>query len=105
MPDGLAVDSSGDVWVAFWNGGAVGRFAEGSGELRVLLRLPVSRPTSVVFGGADLATIFVTSCRKDKGEDGDLSGAEPLAGCVFAITNSGATGLPANRFLCGASSS
>lgn len=89
VPDGLAVDAAGCVWVAFWGGGAVGCFAAGSGSLRTLISLPVSRPTCVAFGGPQLDTLFVTSCRQDKGEDADLSATEPLAGCVFAIRGTG----------------
>lgn len=90
VPDGLAVDSEGSVWVAFWGGGAVGCFAASTGSLRTLISLPVSRPTCVAFGGLQLDVLFVTSCRQDKGEEGDLTVGEPLAGCVFAIRGTGA---------------
>jgi len=99
VPDGLAVDSEGSVWVAFWGGGAVGCFAASTGSLRTLISLPVSRPTCVAFGGLQLDVLFVTSCRQDKGEEGDLTVGEPLAGCVFAIRGTGAQGMPSNHFL------
>ena len=51
-PDGLTVDSNGDVWVALWNGGAVARYAP-DGALRETLPVPVDRPTSCAFGGPD----------------------------------------------------
>uniref|UniRef100_A0A061SEX1 Gluconolactonase n=1 Tax=Tetraselmis sp. GSL018 TaxID=582737 RepID=A0A061SEX1_9CHLO len=94
VPDGLTVSSDGDVWVAFWNGGAVGRFR--NGRLLSLIRLPVSRPTSVAFGGPMLDTLYVTSCSRDKAETEILP--EPHAGCLFAVRGLNATGFPANCF-------
>jgi sugar lactone lactonase YvrE len=62
-PDGLTVDSDGDVWVALWNGGAVARYAP-DGSLRETVPVPVDRPTSCAFGGRDGATLFVTTSRE-----------------------------------------
>mmetsp|Transcript_39867 Transcript_39867/g.113104 ORF Transcript_39867/g.113104 Transcript_39867/m.113104 type:complete len:792 (+) Transcript_39867:122-2497(+) len=99
VPDGLTVDSGGSVWIAFWNGGAVGCFLPDNGALARLVALPISRPTCVAFGGPGLATLFVTSCRRDKGEAEDLTAAgEPLAGCLLALRNTGATGRLPNPF-------
>ena len=48
-----------------------------------ILRLPVSRPTSCAFGGANLQTLFVTTARF--GLDEDALAQEPWAGGVLAI--------------------
>ncbi len=81
-PDGSATDADGHVWNAQWDGARVVRYAPDGGVERVVA-MPVSRPTSVCFGGADMTTLFVTSAACD------LSQAtlrrEPLAGHVFAI--------------------
>ncbi|CAN1558951.1 COG3386 Gluconolactonase [Rhabdaerophilaceae bacterium] len=61
-PDGLAVDSEGCLWSALWDGWCVRRF-DPQGRSMYDLRLPVPRPTSVAFGGADLQTLFITSAR------------------------------------------
>ena len=37
-PDGLTVDSDGDVWVALWNGGAVARYAPDGALRETVLR-------------------------------------------------------------------
>jgi sugar lactone lactonase YvrE len=89
LPDGLAVDAEGGVWVALWGGGAVQRYAS-DGSLDARLELPARNVTSCCFGGADLSTLYVTTAAR--GADG-----EPLAGAVFA-RRPGVRGLPAPPF-------
>jgi sugar lactone lactonase YvrE len=57
--------------------------------------LPVTNPTSPVFGGSGLNTLYVTSARLRL--SGEQLAAEPLAGAVLAL-EPGVTGLPGNRF-------
>ena len=59
-PDGLTVDAEGFVWSAHWDGWCVTRY-DPDGHVERVINLPVPRPTSCVFGGADLQTLFVTS--------------------------------------------
>lgn len=59
-PDGSAMDAEGFVWNARWGGGCLLRFAP-DGSLDRVVELPVSHPTSCVFGGPDLETLYVTS--------------------------------------------
>lgn len=61
-PDGLTVDAEGCVWSALWDGWCVRRF-DPRGRVMRDLRVPVPRPTSVAFGGADFRTLFITSAR------------------------------------------
>jgi sugar lactone lactonase YvrE/DNA-binding IclR family transcriptional regulator len=95
VPDGLTVDAAGGVWIALWDGWRVARYAP-DGALDRVVNLPVPRPTSCCFGGADLATLFVTSARVR------LSAAQlreaPLSGSVFALDPGGARGLPDHSF-------
>jgi xylono-1,5-lactonase len=59
-PDGMAVDAEDHLWIAFYEGGCLGRYRpDGSLERRV--PLPVARVTACAFGGAALATLFVTA--------------------------------------------
>lgn len=60
IPDGLRVDAAGGVWCAFWDGAQVIRF-DPDGAVTEKLPLPVARPTSLVFGGPDLRTMFITT--------------------------------------------
>lgn len=80
MPDGLRVDSMGDVWCAFWDGARVVRFAP-DGEIRAIVALPVPRPTSIAFGGTDLRTAYVTSA--SLGLDAAQLEQWPLSGSVL----------------------
>lgn len=91
-PDGMTIDSEGRLWVAFWDGGCVRAIDPVSGDILEEVALPVSRPTSCVFGAADLSTLFVTSA--SVGVDGD----EVLAGSLFAITGLSAHGCEAAVF-------
>lgn len=94
-PDGLAIDADGNLWVAIWDGWRVVKISpEGKETAQILL--PVSRPTSVAFGGKDLSTLFITSASVE------LSSTElaeqPLAGSLFSITLS-VHGQLSNRFM------
>jgi sugar lactone lactonase YvrE len=60
LPDGLAVDSAGNVWCALY-GGAKVVCIDPSGRLIQSLPLPASYATSVCFGGPELRTLFVTT--------------------------------------------
>ena len=89
VPDGLAVDAEGGVWSAIWDGWRLHRYAP-DGTLDAVVEMPVQRPTSVAFGGADRATLFVTSASVNVSADGLLRG--PLAGSLFE-TRPGVAGL------------
>lgn len=79
-PDGLTVDSAGNIWTAIWNGGEVVQLSP-EGDVLQRIVMPVKRPTSCMLGGPDLKTLFVTSCSKDVGESGRLPSPN---GGVFA---------------------
>ncbi len=59
-PDGLAVDSQGNLWSALWDGWAVVCFSPAGQELQ-RVKMPVQRPTCVTFGGADFSDLYITS--------------------------------------------
>ena len=94
-PDGLCVDTEGGVWCAIWDGWRVNRYAP-DGSLDRVLDLPVPRPTSVAFGGADLETLYITSARTRL--PATTLAEAPLSGGIFAC-RPGPRGLPAGRFL------
>lgn len=95
VPDGLAVDSTGHIWSAHWDGWRITRY-DPAGKVDYVLELPVQRPTSCAFGGTDLTELYITSARTG------LSAAEladqPLAGGLFRVRTAVA-GRPANRFI------
>lgn len=93
-PDGLCVDSQGYIWQAQWNGGCVVRYRS-NGEIDTWVDLPVSRPTSCIFGGEDLNILYVTSCSKGLGEEKRLP---PPSGGLFAV-HVGVKGLSEPEFM------
>jgi sugar lactone lactonase YvrE len=89
VPDGSAMDTEGYVWNARWGGHCLIRFAP-DGSVDRIVELPVSHPTSCVFGGPDMTTLFVTSARP-------ATDALALDGSVLQM-ETGIPGLPSNRF-------
>ena len=59
-PDGSAMDVEGYIWNARWDGSCLLRIAP-NGSVDRIVELPVSRPTSCVFGGPNLTTLYITS--------------------------------------------
>lgn len=94
MPDGMAIDADGCLWVALYGGGCVRKYSP-HGEHLVTVELPVSQVTSCAFGGPDLADLFVTTAAYDLTPE--AKGAEPLAGGLFRC-RPGAVGLPVPPF-------
>lgn len=97
MPDGIAVDADGGVWIALAGGGAVACHSP-TGELRERIALPVRYPTSCAFGGAGLGDLFVTSGCRPVAPDGRSAEIARGAGSLFRLTP-GTRGLPTNRMV------
>jgi len=81
-PDGGAVDTDGNVWIALWGAGKVACFNP-AGSLLHEISLPIEQPSSCCFGGPDLKTLFITSARE--GLKDDLSENYALSGRVFQV--------------------
>jgi sugar lactone lactonase YvrE len=94
VPDGLAVDIEGGLWVALWGGGIVQRYSP-DGLPDQTLELPCRRVTSCAFGGPTLDELFITTA--SAGLTADELRAQPTAGGLFSC-HPGATGLPTNSF-------
>jgi sugar lactone lactonase YvrE len=93
-PDGATVDAEGCVWSAEVYGGRLVRFAP-DGTIDRLIGMPVDSITSVMFGGADLDVLYVTSMARP------FQGRRRLereAGGLFAVHGLGVRGLPEPRF-------
>ncbi|MEX0808585.1 MAG: SMP-30/gluconolactonase/LRE family protein [Dongiaceae bacterium] len=82
IPDGLAVDNDGGVWVAHWDGWCLSHYAP-DGKRIAKIDLPVQRPTCPAFGGADMRDLYVTSAAMDISADQLAKG--PLAGSLFRL--------------------
>ena len=88
-PDGCTVDAEGFIWVAEVEGSKVARYAP-DGRLDRQIRLPVLKPTSVMFGGPDLSTLYVTSMTFRL--SAEQLAAQPCAGTLLAV-DAGVRGL------------
>jgi sugar lactone lactonase YvrE len=89
-PDGLCVDSRGNLWVAIWGAGAVRCFAP-SGELVATVTVPAPHPSSVAFVGEALDTLLITTASRDLSES-ELA-RYPDAGRLF-LASVDAVGTP-----------
>jgi D-xylonolactonase len=90
VPDGLAMDEDGCLWVAMWGSGRVLRLDQGG---RTIGTLQVGTPlvSSIAFGGPDLSDLYITTAGgDDRGRNG------PLAGSLFRAAP-GVRGLPRQR--------
>ena len=94
LPDGMTVDAQGGIWVCLFGGAAIRRYTP-EGKLDTAIPLPTTNPTSPVFAGPDLRTLYITTARHRLTPD--QLAAEPLAGAVLTLTT-GVQGLPGNRF-------
>ena len=80
-PDGMAVDSQGQLWVAQWNGWRLECFDQQANIVRSI-EMPVQRPTSCAFN-ADYSTLYVSSC--SRGDSVEERLVAP-AGGLFSIS-------------------
>jgi len=94
IPDGLAVDTGGCLWIAMWGGGCVRRYSA-AGELLGIFPVPVSQPTCPGFGGRDLDQLYLTTAWE--GMDAGQLATEPLAGHLLRA-RPGVSGPPAARY-------
>lgn len=93
-PDGMAVDADGTLWIAIWDGACLHRYSP-DGRLLEVVHLPVSRVTSVAFGGSRLDQLFITTARHGLTEH--ALAAEPLAGAILCL-DPGVRGIAPHRF-------
>jgi sugar lactone lactonase YvrE len=94
LPDGSTIDSDGCLWNAEWGSGCVRQYTP-DGRLAREVAVPAKNPTCVVFGGAELSELFVTSARQEMSTD-ELERA-PHAGGVYRVCP-GAVGLADRPF-------
>lgn len=62
-PDGMTIDSEGNLWVALWGGSAVACWNPETGKLLRTINVPAKNVTSCAFGGNDLSTLYITTAR------------------------------------------
>lgn len=90
-PDGMTVDSDGNLWIAFCHGGCVSCFNPETGDEIHRIALPCLETTACAFGGPDLSDLFVTT-------GVHKTAKEEHAGRLFVIRGLNVKGVPANAF-------
>lgn len=90
LPDGLAVDRDGRVWIALWGTGQVRAF-DPAGDHVATVNVGPSQVTSCAFAGPDLDILVITTAALDQAAD------EPDAGKIFTAVP-GVAGLPVPTF-------
>lgn len=94
-PDGCTVDAEGYLWVAEVEASRVSRYTPDGRKDREIL-LPITKPTSVMFGGPDLGTLYITSMTFCL-DEAELE-RQPWAGTLLAV-EPGVSGLPEPSFV------
>ena len=86
LPDGSVIDAEGYLWTARHGDSSVIRISP-AGDITERVPLPSSKPTTCIFGGPQLRTLYVTSAFSE----------HRLAGGVFSFETD-VPGLPPTRF-------
>ena len=93
-PDGAAVDSAGNYWVAHYHAGHIVQLSA-SGKTLATYPIPAMCPTMCAFGDDDLRTLYVTTARQMR-DDAELA-RFPQSGSIFSM-RADVPGLPEPRF-------
>lgn len=81
MPDGMAIDVTGTLWVAMYGGHGVTRWDPRSGKHLSTWKVPVTNAASCAFGGPGMDELYVTTARL--GLDPAALAREPQAGAIY----------------------
>ncbi|WP_442576501.1 SMP-30/gluconolactonase/LRE family protein [Microbacterium sp. F51-2R] len=92
LPDGLAVDTRGHLWVAVYGGSAVHEFSPHGVRLRTVA-VPTAQTTSCAFVGPGLDELWVTSAAAEIDSETDAD-----AGSIFRVEGLGVHGLAIPAF-------
>ena len=87
-PDGMTIDSDGNLWIAFCHGARVVCYNPDTGEELRKIELPCLETTACAFGGENLEDLYVTT-GVHKTE------VEEKAGQLLVIKGLGVKGVPA----------
>lgn len=95
MPDGMAIDQEGMLWVAMWGGSCVNRYNPFSGELVGKVELDAPHVTSCAFGGLDMKQLLITTAIVGLNEEQLIE--FPNSGSLFLV-DVGIKGMEMNQF-------
>jgi len=94
-PDGMTIDSDGQLWIAMFGGAAVTCWNPNEGRLIASYPIPAINVTSCAFGGDHLDELYVTTARFLMLDE--HFSTYPQAGGLYRL-KPGASGLPCFEF-------
>ncbi|CAL1679218.1 unnamed protein product [Lasius platythorax] len=97
VPDGMTIDTNGNLWVAVYGGHHVLHVNPKTQQLLKKVKIPAGGVTSVAFGGPLLDILYVTT--SGYGLTAKEQKETPHAGSVFAVKGLGVRGILANSFM------
>jgi gluconolactonase len=93
VPDGLTIDTEGNVYVAMFGGSRILKVNTTTGKVMTEIPMPVSQVTSMCFGGKNLDTMFVTTAGME------ITNTQTYpAGYLFKVTGFGSRGTEMTKF-------
>lgn len=95
VPDGMAVDREGMIWVAHWGGFRVSRWNPNTGKVLSHIPVPAPNVASCCFGGKNLDELYITTATS--GLSPAVLRRYPHSGGLFRVRTE-VNGLPTNYF-------
>ncbi len=92
IPDGMAIDEDGGLWVALWGAGAVNHYDAGGDLVDQIVVPGITLVSSCAFGGREGNELYITTSRL-----GLAPREEPAAGAVFRFPTT-VRGAPLAKF-------
>uniref|UniRef100_A0A0K8V6Z2 Regucalcin n=1 Tax=Bactrocera latifrons TaxID=174628 RepID=A0A0K8V6Z2_BACLA len=89
LPDGMTIDTDGNIYVCTFTGATVFKVKPSTGEVLLEIKMPCKQVTSVAFGGPNLDILYVTTSK--------LNDQPPPAGNTYKVTGLGVKGLPMTK--------
>ncbi|CAN5417154.1 SMP-30/gluconolactonase/LRE family protein [soil metagenome] len=90
-PDGMSIDTEGNLWIAHWGGFCVACWNPETGKLIKKVEVPAPQVTSCAFGGKDFDILYITTAREGMSEE--KLKEYPQSGGIFSA-KPGVKGLP-----------
>ncbi|XP_050454142.1 regucalcin-like isoform X2 [Cataglyphis hispanica] len=97
VPDGMTIDTDGNLWIAVYGGHHVIHVNPKTQKLLKKVKIPAENVTSVTFGGPLLDILYVTTAGHNL--SAEQRKKTPYAGSVFAVKGLGVYGNIANSFM------
>jgi sugar lactone lactonase YvrE len=81
IPDGMCADLDGGIWVAFFGGSHIRRYAE-NGTQTHAIELPIPQITSCCFAGEGSTLLYITTASVDVGDGRKIDSNEGNLFCI-----------------------